>query len=130
MERQSKKAGLETTGSLYNYRMHWYQSVLTRPPKSMKVYSIFHIILLELYRPSAILNRTLERPPPIVIDQEEQSEVKRGLDSRISRRCLFYLIQWKGYPDSENTWEPAANLKNVYELIHEFHYQYPNKPKV
>ena len=29
---------------------------------------------------------------------------------RIHHGKVEYLIKWEGYPDSENTWEPQANL--------------------
>jgi hypothetical protein len=31
-----------------------------------------------------------------------------------------YLVQWKGYPEWEATWEPGSNLKNAREAIEEF----------
>ena len=32
-----------------------------------------------------------------------------------------YLVQWKGYDASSNTWEPASNLANCKELVASFH---------
>jgi hypothetical protein len=32
------------------------------------------------------------------------------LDKRIVKTGVEYLIKWKGFPPSENTWEPASNL--------------------
>ena len=32
---------------------------------------------------------------------------------------MHYLVEWKGYPTSDNSWEPEKNL-NVDELIAEF----------
>ena len=46
------------------------------------------------------------------------------------RGCkLHYLIKWKGYPASNNSWEPAENL-NAEELIKEYEKRkQPNKTK-
>src|SRR5258708_11176663 len=46
------------------------------------------------------------RPPPELEEGEEEYEVEKILDHRkFSRgRKLQYLINWKGYPDSENQW--------------------------
>lgn len=32
----------------------------------------------------------------------------------------MYLVKWKGYPSSENTWEPKKNLSHASELIATF----------
>ncbi|KAL7487872.1 hypothetical protein ACHAW6_013472 [Cyclotella cf. meneghiniana] len=37
-------------------------------------------------------------------------EVETVVGRRIHRGRVEYLIRWKGCPDEENTWEPAANL--------------------
>lgn len=44
---------------------------------------------------------------------------KQVLDVKKEGRRTLYEVKWEGYPDSENTWEPAANLKNC-ESFHEF----------
>jgi Uma2 family endonuclease len=41
-------------------------------------------------------------------EEEDEFEVEKILEQRGQR----YLVKWKGYPHSENTWEPKNNLKN------------------
>ena len=32
----------------------------------------------------------------------------------------YYKVHWKGYPSSEDSWEPEKNLKNCDDLIEEY----------
>ena len=46
------------------------------------------------------------RPPPDLINGEEEYEIEEVLQSRKFRRerKVQYLVKWKGYPDLENQW--------------------------
>ena len=69
--------------------------------------------------------RVLPPPDPELVDGELEYEVESILDVRTrqygrgSRK--EYLVEWKGYPLWECTWEPASALANAPELIKEFH---------
>ena len=41
---------------------------------------------------------------------------------------LYYLVSWKGYPEEENTWEPALAVQHLRKLITSFHKDHPDKP--
>ena len=41
---------------------------------------------------------------------------------------LRYLVKWKGWPSSDNSWEPRENLENSPELLEEFHKKHMNAP--
>ncbi len=45
------------------------------------------------------------------------------------RGRVQYLIKWKGYDHSDDTWEPRTNLTNADELLQEFHQQHPDAAK-
>ena len=61
-------------------------------------------------------------------EDEDVYEVEEILDKRIERGSsrlgtvnqLKYLIKWKGYDDSYNTWERVENLSGCRELVEEF----------
>ncbi|XP_063135989.1 histone-lysine N-methyltransferase SUV39H1 isoform X1 [Rattus norvegicus] len=47
-------------------------------------------------------------------------EVEYLCDYKKIREQEYYLVKWRGYPDSENTWEPRQNLKCV-RILKQFH---------
>ena len=67
---------------------------------------MFHIDLLTLYWETITHGANYLRPPPDLIDNEEEYEIEKILDSRqFSRhKQLQYLVKWKGYPDLDNMW--------------------------
>ena len=73
----------------------------------------------------------LHRPGPIHVteDCDEEYEVDAIIDSRIYKGKLQYLVHWKGYDESERTWEPVTNLKNSPEIVEQFHTSHPSTPR-
>ena len=57
-------------------------------------------------------------------------EVETILNSRRTGRWkkLSYLVSWKGYNASYNSWEPVENLSNARALVEEFHRSHPSAP--
>src|SRR6266403_2179919 len=91
-------------------------------PPNWRIHNVFHASLLTPYHEMAAHGPNFTRPPPDLIDGEEEYEVKRIIAHRQFGRSkrLQYLIKWKGYPESNNTWEPADQV-HAPELIK--HYQ-------
>ena len=100
----------EQTGKV-NYRLEL--------PKGMRIHPVFHVSLLE----PAPRNTKVQTKINIVTSDEY--EVERILDSRLVDGLRQYLVKWKGYDDSENTWEPKTNLKNCWALLKCYHQQNP-----
>ena len=69
-----------------------------------------------------------QRPPPKLVDNEEEYEVEAILDSwRFGRgRKLQYLIKWLGYPESDNQWEDADKV-HADALVENFKRRFPTK---
>jgi len=91
-------------------------------PLTWKIHDTFHASLLLPYRETTAYGPNFSRPPPDLINDEEQYEVERICNHRYfgRNRTLQYLIHWKGYPDSDDTWESAADT-HVPDLVKAYH---------
>ena len=90
-------------------------------PTQWSIHDVFHIDLLTPYRETELHGSNYSRPAPDLIDNEEEYEVEKILDSRQfgRRRKKQYLIKWKGYPDSDNEWVDHKDI-HAPEAIREF----------
>ena len=92
----------------------------------MKIHNVFHIDLLLPYKETEAYGTPFTRPPPI-IDSEEEYEIEAILDARRHGRGrqLQYLVHWKGYPHSDDSW---VNHKDLHapEILKEFLLPTPN----
>jgi len=41
----------------------------------------------------------------------------------------YYRVKWKGYPETENTWEPKLNLSNCKDLVAKYEDGRPKRRK-
>ena len=102
-----------------------------RIPCQWKVYNVFHANLITPYKETAIHGPNYSQPPPNLVDGEEEFKVEQILDMKqMGGGCkTHYLVKWKGYPTSDNSWELEKNL-NADELIAEFKWSFrPKKTK-
>ena len=81
-------------------------------PPSMKIHNVFHIDLLTPHHETDAYGETYMKPPPETIDGQEEYEVEDIVTHRNTGRSqkLQYLIKWKGYPPSENSWVDSKDL--------------------
>ena len=99
-------------------------------PSSFSIHPVFHISKLRLYKESNQFDDLRSevnpvRPPPELIDDEEEYEVEAIRDVRERRwadKKMYkqYLVKWKGYPEWENTWEWEDTLVNSEELVNQY----------
>src|SRR5580704_13131824 len=52
--------------------------------------------------------------------KEREYRVEKIISKRLKRNRPEYLVQWAGYDENDNTWEPLSNLDRCQELIAEF----------
>ena len=90
-------------------------------PKTWKIYDTFHPVHLSLYKETPQYGHVELRPPPDLIDNEEEYEVDHIVrHKRNNKGNLLFLIRWKGYGIEDDTWEPASNLKSAKETLEEY----------
>src|SRR6266481_640303 len=108
---------------------------LSLPLALQRIHPVFHVSLLQPASDSFIPNHIEDPPPPFELDDSNEYEVQRVLDSKIDCRQkgsgLVYLVEWSGFDNTaeSTSWEPEENLRNAPDLVRAFHRSYPNKPK-
>jgi hypothetical protein len=97
-------------------------------PPSLKIHPVINVSQLKEYRDGTDLfpNRPqpLTRPAPVAKEDSgaPEWEVERILDHRTVGRSkrVQYLVEWKGYPLHEATWEPIENLDGALDTVIEY----------
>lgn len=85
-------------------------------PKSMQIHDTFHVALLE---PAHVDTPTEEN---VEVSGPDIYEVEEILDHRTTNNGQDeYLVKWKGYDHSDNTWEPTEHLQNSQLRLRQFH---------
>lgn len=98
------------------FRLNLPQAVLGR-----KVHNAFHASLLKPFHADTQFGRSPNPPPPITLDDgSEAYEVERVLQHRTRRGRSQYLVKWKGYHDTENSWVSENDI-DAPELLAAFH---------
>jgi len=83
--------------------------------KKMQIHSIFHAFMLQCcnqFIPLQIIETSVK--------PDEEYQVKNILKQRMISGKTHYLIKWKGYNTSENTWKPKENLLNCAKTLQQF----------
>jgi transposase InsO family protein len=98
-------------------------------PKAWRIHPVFHNSLLTPYKETPEHGANYTRPPPDIVEgEDEHYEVETILNMRPTpnRRGTQYLVKWKGYPDSENSWIPASGMQHAKDLVTQFHRRHPH----
>jgi hypothetical protein len=95
-------------------------------PHQWKIHNVFHVDLLTPYIETDFHGPNYMRPPPDLIDGEEEYEVESILKSRRygRGRKVQYLVKWKGYTDLDNEWVNWDDM-HADEALEEFKRRQP-----
>jgi hypothetical protein len=90
-------------------------------PVGLRCHNVFHVNLLEKYI-EGVTKTPL--PLPEVIDDTPEWEVEKILEHKTTgkqrHKKTWYLIRWKGFDATYDTWEPEKNLTNCSQLLQEY----------
>jgi hypothetical protein len=91
----------------------------------MKIHNFFHVDLLSPYKVTEVYREPYTHPPPVT-EEEEQYEIDAILDMRRhgKKKTLQYLVHWKGYPHTDNSWVNHKEL-NAPNLLKGFYHEPP-----
>src|SRR6266850_440678 len=91
-----------------------------------KIHPIFHASLLTPYVETDSHGPNFSHPPPDLIKGKNEYEVETIRKHRRFGRNkkLQYLLKWRGYPESDNMWEPVEQL-HAPQLLKEYHTCHP-----
>lgn len=111
-------------------------------PKSMRVHPVFHTSLLKPYHENPPMfkeRETVNRPGPAYTTKagHDYYVVERIVDrkdfpvGRTKRTATKWLVQWEGYPESDNTWEPRSTFatKELKLMLAEFNAAFDSRSK-
>jgi Chromo (CHRromatin Organisation MOdifier) domain len=76
------------------------------------IHPVFHTSLIMAYTETPSHGPNFTQPPPDLIDGEAEYKVEQIRSHQSWGQCktLQYLIKWKGYPKSNNTWEDTDQI--------------------
>jgi hypothetical protein len=86
--------------------------------ESMGVHPVFHVSLLKPY-----VHGSTGVAPPVVraLDNTWEFEVERIVGERGRGKTKEYLVRWANWGPAHDSWEPAAALKNMSEVLQTWH---------
>ena len=95
---------------------------------------MFHISLLESYHVNELLSKVQALLSAVIIitekEETEEYKIEVILRTQLFYENLQYLIQWKGYTESEAVqWCSSKDVINAEELMNQFHQKHSDMPQ-
>ena len=96
----------------------------------MRIHPVVNIFRIKPYR-DRLPGQPVSAPGPsnITEDRDEEYEVEYVVDSWYKGKHLEYLVHWRGWSETDWTWEPLSNLGNAADVVHDFHTSHPSAPR-
>ena len=96
----------------------------------MQIHPVVNVSQVKPYH-DHLEGQPLHWPGPINVteNRDNEWEVDWIIDSRYKNKKLEFLVHWKGYDDTDRTWEPKSNLGNAKEALNDFYHANPAAPR-
>ena len=97
-------------------------------PSAWTIHLMFHASLLTPYQETSEHGTNYQHLPPEMIDDQEEYEVEQVISHHYHghKKASQYLIHWKGYSVTDDTWEPADQVFTD-TLVKAYHRKQPLK---
>ena len=104
-------------------------AVELRLPRSMRIHPVVNIFRVKPYH-DRLPGQPVSAPGPsnVTEDRNEEYKVDHVVDSWYKGKRLEYLVHWKGWSDTDRTWELVSNLGNAAAAVRDFHASHPAAP--
>ena len=96
--------------------------------REKNIHPIISVSIVHPYIPDEIAECLQPpQPGPVMVDDQEEYEVKEILGSRFRWGKLWYLVKFVGWSHSDNMWLPHTEV-HAPATVEEFHLQHPKAP--
>ena len=98
-------------------------------PTTIRIHPVFHVDLLTRYRETDEHSLNYKKPSPEIVEGEPEWEVEKIINSRLHEcyKKLQFLVRWKGFPPSEDSWVPELDL-SAPDLLEDFYTTHARAP--
>ncbi|CCE34802.1 uncharacterized protein CPUR_08740 [Claviceps purpurea 20.1] len=91
-------------------------------PNNVRLHNVFNITNLEPFQGDPSIAQDTSTLPDNITDDAEDFEVERIITHKYNGKRRKYLVKWKGYDTSENSWVLQRDF-NTKEIIHDYEQQ-------
>ena len=130
LPRASRKLSERWLGPYAIMKLVGSNAVELHLPCSMCIHPVVNISHVKPYH-ECLPGQPVTAPGPsnVMEDGEEEYQVEFIVDLCYKGKCLEYLVHWKGWSETDQTWEPMSHLEHAANAVHEFHTSHPSAPQ-